>query len=220
MKLVSACLLTVLLTVSPAYAQASQPTVPSPRKAFALSLVLPGLGHYHANGGHWRGNATAFALIDVVLMTSTVSAVIREQHRIDSYEALAVSQAQAQIEGKDRTFFLNLASFRSSDAYLDTQLRNRSWDQVDYVSDPAFQWAWQSENAFTQFRDLREEAESLDRRRSLLIATLVANRLISGIIAARKAGRESRASTPDLALALHPTPVANNRPMLHLSLRF
>ena len=119
------------------------------------------------------------------------------------------------MDGKNRTFFLNLASFESSDVYRETMLRNRAWDQIGYVDDPSFQWEWQNEEAYNRFRTLRNDAESLRRRRSILIASLVANRLISGAIAARSAGRSRRAGM-SAALA----PPVDHLPVLSLRVNF
>ena len=162
-------------------------------KAFGLSMVLPGLGHRYVRQGEWSGWAKTYAAADVSLWLSLFGGEWRRDQHIQSYRTLAAGSADADLSGKDRTFFLNLASFTSSDEYRETMLRNRAWDRVDYVDQPGYQWAWESEEDFNRFRDLRDDAESLRRRRSILIASLVANRLISGAIAARSAGRSRRA---------------------------
>ncbi|MEM1093921.1 MAG: hypothetical protein AAGJ10_04905 [Bacteroidota bacterium] len=186
----------------------------SPQKAFALSLVVPGLGHRYAQGGSWQGRATTFALADAALWTSLIASVWRQDYLVESYQTLAASQAGAEIAGKDRTFYLNLASFESSDVYLETQLRNRAWDRIDYVADPSFQWAWSSTEAFADFRGLREDAESLRRRRPILIGLLVANRLVAGLSSIRAVGR---ANAPALAFSAAPE---TGRPVVHMSMRF
>ncbi|GAB5518210.1 MAG: hypothetical protein RhofKO_04610 [Rhodothermales bacterium] len=213
MRVLLVVLLGVLLAV-PAQGQAVSDAARSPQKAFALSLAVPGLGHRYAQGGSWHGGATTFALADAALWTSLIASVWRQDHLIQSYETLAVSQAGADINGKDRTFYLNLASFESSEVYLETQLRNRAWDRIDYVEDPAFQWDWSSTAAFADFRDLRENAESLRRRRPILIGLLVANRLVAGLSSIRAVGR-SNAST--MAFSAAPD---TGRPVMHYSLRF
>ena len=137
---------------------------------------------------------------------------------IQSYQTLAAARADAFVDGKDRTFFLNLATYRSSDEYLAIQLRNRAWNRIDYVSDRAFQWAWQSEEDFLQFRELRDDAESLKLRRSVLIAILVANRLLAGISSIQAANRVNHAK-PELSISLAPPPPAGYLPVLRLGLR-
>ncbi len=189
----------------------------SPARAAALSLLLPGLGQRYVNDGSWKGSATLFALADVAAWVGLARTVAVRNHRIDSYEALATARADAIVDGKDRRFFLNLATYKSSDDYLETQLRNRAWDQLDYVSTREFQWEWTTDDDFLRFRDLRDDAESLDRRSSILVATLVANRLISAIIAVRAAGRsrsEARAT-----VSVYPPAGGHHVPGVRLRLR-
>jgi len=166
----------------------------SAKKALAFSLLLPGLGHKHAENGSWNRTSISYAAADVGLWVALFGGEWHRNHLIDSYTTLARGSAGASTDGKNRTFFLNLASFESSDVFLETVLRNRAWDQIDYVSDPSFQWSWESEQDFERYRDLRDDAESLRRRRSILIASLVANRILSGAISARKTGRRKRMS--------------------------
>ncbi len=184
-------------------------------KAFGLSMILPGLGHRYVNQNNWTGWARTYAAADIGLWLSLIGGEWRRDDLVQSYTTLASGSAQAQVIGKDRTFFLNLASFESSDVYRETMLRNRSWDLIGYVDDPSFQWDWDSREAFNRYRGLRDDAESLRRRRSILIASLVANRLISGAIAARSAGR-SRRSQVTASLA----PPVESAPVLSLRVQF
>ncbi len=173
----------------------------SPATAAALSLLLPGLGQRYANHGSWRGTATIFVIADVATWVGLTRTIQSRNQRINSYTALAASRASAVVDGKDRSFFLNLATYRSSDEYLEIQLRNRAWDQIDYASDPDFRWEWANDEDFLAFRGLRDDAESLDRRKSVLIATLVANRLVSAFVAVRAANRANRTALQSLSLS-------------------
>ena len=155
-------LLLIAQPLKPVAAQdVSERTSRSAGKAFALSLALPGLGHRYAHGGNWNGAATVFALADGALWLAVLGNEWRHGQMIDSYQTLAAGRAAAYVDGKDREFFLNLATFRSSDDYLEIQLRDRAWSEIDYVSERAYQWEWQTEEDFRKFRSLREDAESL-----------------------------------------------------------
>jgi hypothetical protein len=223
---VSATLLAAALLCAPApegraqidKAPASAQGRRAPVKAAALSLVLPGLGQRYANGGRWSTSAGLFAAADVAVWLGLFRTVRTRSSRTDAYRTLAVSGAHADIDGKDRRFFLNLATFRSSDEYLEVQLRNRAWDQLDYVSDPSFQWEWTDEADFLAFRDLRDDAESLGRRRSILVATLVANRVVSALIAMRSASRLD--AMPPTRLGFAPPPRGASWPTVNLQLDF
>lgn len=215
------CLFVLALAAFPALAQQAQPAR-SARKALGLSLLVPGLGHRYAHGGDWDGAASAFAVADAALWLGLVGTQVHRGDLIQSYETLAAARAGADVAGKDRRFFLNLASYRTSDDYREAQLRNRAWDQVDYVADRSYQWAWQSEEDFQQFRALREDAESLRRRRPFLVAGLVANRLLAGITAVRAAGRAAgrAGAAPSVSVSVAPPPPEGTAPVLHLGVRF
>ncbi len=195
-------------------------SAPSPAKAFGLSMLLPGLGHRHANGGTWTAWSGTVAATDAALWIGLFSSTWHRNDVVDSYRTLAAGSAGAELDGKDRTFYLNLASFRSSDEFLETVLRNRAWDQVDYVSDPSFHWSWASEAEFQRYRDLREQDESLGRRRSILIASLVANRIINGLVSARKAGNARAATGSGLGFSAGFAPPVGARPVLSLRLDY
>ena len=190
---------------------------PKAGRAFGLSLLLPGLGHRYAYG-RWTGGGTTFALLDVGLWVGLITGEWRRTQHVESYRTLAASGAGAVLEGKDRTFFLNLATYRSSEEYLDVQLRTRNWDRLEDVSDPSDQWSWASQDDFEQYRELREDAESLTRRRSIIIAALVTNRLLSGLISARKAHVAGRALEYDLGIG--PPTSDDAPPQVKLSVRF
>lgn len=187
---------------------------PSAKKAFALSLVLPGLGHRHAEGGRWSTWGTAFAVADVGLWVSLFTGESKRDHLVQSYQTLARTAAGADISGKDRAYFLALASYPSSEAFREAMLRTRQWDRIDYAERPGYDWAWNTGDNFSRYRSLREDAESLRRRRSVVIASLVANRIISGIVAARKASvsRRSRISVRMGA------PLVGGSPLVHVKI--
>jgi len=188
----------------------------SPPKAFGLSLILPGLGQRYVNGGQWRGWATTFALADAGLWVALFGSEWHSDQLIESYTTLAATSASADVHGKDRSYFLNLATYRSSQEFLDVVLRNRAWDQIGYVDSPSFQWDWSNEQDFFRYRELRDDAETLRRRRSVIIASLVANRLISGIMAAWKA---TRINTQNMTISLGPPPPYSSLPRLRLKAR-
>lgn len=202
------------LLVAPVAAQEAPRRV-VPAKAFAASLLLPGLGHRYVQDRSWRGRATFFVGLDVGLWAGLFGAGWRQDQRVQSYQTLAASRAGVIVDGKDRAFYLNLATYLSSETYLDAQLRNRSWDRIEYVNTPEFQWRWASVEDFEQFRELRDDAETFGRRRSVYAALLVANRLLSGISAVVQAGK---ANARPISIALAPPPIEGSVPTVHLSI--
>ena len=191
----------------------------APGKAAAMSLLLPGLGHRYVNNGSWRGAASFFVLAETGFWLSLLGADWQQNQAVESYRTLAVSRANAQLDGKDRRFFLTLGVYMSSDAYREDQLRRRLWDQVNYVSDPAFQWQWASEEDLQTYRQLRDDADAWGRRRTLFISTLVANRLLAALTSMRAARRANNA-VPDLSLSLTPPVRPTEKPTVNLVVRF
>jgi len=169
--------------------------------------------------GRWSGAASFFGLIDVSFWLSLFGADWRHGQVVESYRTLAISRAGADLDGKDRRFLLNLGLFLSSDAFRETQLRNRAWDQVDYVSDPAFQWRWASEADFLDYRALRDDADAWSRRRTLFISMLVANRFLAALTALRAARRANNAE-PDVSLSLAPSPYDAGVPVVRLHMQW
>lgn len=216
------CFALIMLLLMLAQPLSAQDTVmppgdgPAAGKAFLRSIVLPGWGHQYAQNGSWRGKATLFAGADVGLWLGLANSIWRRDHLIQNYQTLAVSQANASIEGKDRSFYLNLATYRSSDDYLTAQLRNRAWDRIDYVSDPAFQWNWAAEEDFFAYREMREDAETFRRRRSLFIALLVGNRLLAGLSSIQAANK----AQPAVSFSLGPPPQTERWPILNAQINF
>ena len=191
-------------------------------KAFALSLLAPGLGHRHARNGNWGRWGTAFALTDAGLWTGLLGATWRRNHLVESYRTMATRHADVDPAGKDRTFYLHAATYRSSQAFTDAQYRNGApTEQLGYAADPAFQWRWDTDEHFFRFRELREDAESLRRRRSILIASLAANRLLAGISALRAVGRTNQAAARHrFETRLGAPPAGTNAPLVQVRYTF
>lgn len=189
----------------------------SGKQAFLRSVLLPGLGHRYARG-RWERSGVVFTATETLLWLNLFGGEFRRNYLVDSYTTLAATSADADVSGKDRTFFLNLASFESSDEYLGVMLRTRQWDRIGYVSDPAFFWDWETTEDFARYRELRDDAESLRRRRSILIASLVANRVVSGILSARRVGKVNDAAR--LTVEFAPPPRGSTVPVARLCVTF
>lgn len=216
---ISALLLT--LAPQPLLAQ-STPTAPTEEKsglkAFALNLLLPGLGQRYLNDGDWSGWATVFTGADVSLALGLAGTIWHRQQQIAAYRTLAAGSAGARIEGKNRAFFLQMTAYRSQEAYVKELLRTRRWDQVDVASDAARSWSWSSEDAWERYKSARSKADALSRRRSVLITALVANRLLSGVLALLQARGDGNA--PQTAVTVRPGPNGQLSPRLTMQFRW
>jgi hypothetical protein len=201
-----------------AQAQTTTGVQKSGKKAFALSLILPGLGHQYAHDG-WSRTALFFSTTDISLILGLVNAQWREGDLIQNYETLGALEAGAQVKDKSRAFFLNLGAHTSSNAYVDFLLRTRNWDRLATAEDPAFTWQWTTEDGRLQYRALRDDAETFGRRVTLFTSMLVANRLIAGLTSIR-AVRKQNNRTLQTTLSLRPPPGRSALPIAHVSLRW
>ena len=162
-------------------------------RAAALSILLPGLGHSYVNNGSWRGTAGYLVLAEAGMWLGLATSHWQRRQSIQSYRTYAATHAGAQLQGKDRRFLVALGSYMSSDEYQAFHLRQRRWDQVGYVSDPAFRWHWRSETDMMTYQALRRSADTWTRRRIVFLATLVTNRALAALSAARSARRQGSA---------------------------
>ena len=157
----------------------------SGKKAFALSLLLPGLGQRYANGGNWNASGTLFALIDAGSWTTLAGANWRERHYTESFENLAMAHAGAQVSGQSRALLLNVGQYNSSAEYVEFLLRARAWDRLEAAEAPDQQWEWDDEANRLKYRELRADADKMQRRTTWMAAILVGNRFISALSALR-----------------------------------
>lgn len=184
--------------------------------AFGLSLLVPGLGHRYASG-HWNTVATMHGLADAALWAGLVDANLQIGRAEESFETLAVSAGGAEGTDRSRGFYLNMATFRSSEEYIQQLLRNRAWSELEQARLPQNQWEWETEEDFQDFRDIREDAESLRRRRPIFLAMLAGNRILAGIGAIR-ASRSFNRSQAEVSLGM--PPAGSSLPTVNMSLRF
>ncbi len=206
----------LLLTFLSGRASAQEVGGKSPGKAAALSLLAPGFGHRYVHEGRWQGSAAYYVLADASFWLSLVGVEWHAQQTAESYRTLATSRAGVSLADKDRRFLINLGLYRSSEEYREDHLRRRLWDRIYYVDVPGFQWEWQSEEDLMRYRSLREEADTWERRRILLISALATNRILAvmtSLLAARRQG-------PNLVLAVAPPPAQTRWPIVHFTVGF
>ncbi len=207
-------LLSVFVLIGTLSTEIAAQSSPSAGGALFRSLVIPGWGHKYSNQGQWNGGAKFHIGIEASLWTGLIGSVRAESQAIQAYESWATSKADVTLKGRNRSFVLNVANYDSDEAYREALLRNRAWDVLDSVSGENFNWEWESEEARNEFRSLRDEADSLDRRQTFLMISLLGNRLVSGFNALRNARRNPESFSAKLV------PIFYERgklPQIHIS---
>jgi hypothetical protein len=187
--------------------------------AFLRSVVLPGWGHQYVNSGSWKGKATVYAATDAGLWIGLASTIMRKNRLTQSYQTLAATKAGAQIEGKDRAFFLSLAGFATSADRVQQLQWNRNWTGAEEAAKAENAWSWKTTADQELYAQTRNRAESMRRQKPMLIGLLVTNRVISGVTSVLDERRKNKKGNRT-ALSLDMPLGQTNVPSFNLSVRF
>ena len=177
----------------------------SRRKAFFLSLLLPGLGQ-RASGHH--GRARAFFGIEAAIWLSAGGFWLVGEMREDDYRQYAAVRAGADLSQDSEDYYQMVADYRSSDDYnVDVRRDARAIypddraRQLGYIAQHSIggsaAWGWPDDEAQWQYRYFRHDALSAKRTSVLLTGWAVVNRVVSAIEAARSVGGEGSVGKGD-----------------------
>ncbi len=170
-------------------AQPNSDSGPSARVAFFKSLAVPGWGHYYVDKSDWtRGKYHLGA--DVMLIFSFFGLNIHSNNLQQNWYGYARSEAGINIENRNRIIQLAVGDFNNLAAYNDYQLRTRNWDQL-LEDRPENRWNWSTDDARSEYNDIRNRFENIDQQLPALIGLMVVNRVASAISAYNRAGNIS-----------------------------
>lgn len=189
-------------------------TQPSGGKAFLRSFLIPGWGQYSVQRT-WTPRATLHLGSELGLWVGLISTSRRARYYVDAYERQAATQASAQLDGKSRTYLLNVANYESSAAYVSALRLARQWAVADVYSKPEYYWAWGSTTERKSYATLRDKADQMSRQRGMLIALIAGNHLWSAINAVRTTKRKSSAAQVHFG-----TDAISQKPVLRAEIRF
>lgn len=172
--------------------------LPSPRGAFLRSMVLPGWGHQYIDKTDWKRGQYHMAA-DAAMILSYIGIKSRVSYLEGNLETFAQSNANADLQNKDRSFFLAIANFDNLDEYNDFQLRTRNWNNL-LADTPENQWNWNNDGDRSDYQDMRERIDKNKNQLPALVTLMVANRVISGLNAFVRA-RKIWSNPPDASLS-------------------
>lgn len=144
-----------------------------------LSLLLPGAGHYYLDrmdagqyfllgeGASWLGLAGV----------NVYGNIIR-----DNAETFASDYANANINGKDDEYFVNIGNYKSIYDYNNEKLSFGEYDKI-YTDIDNFYWNWDSENNQFRYKAQRGESERIKNTSIIFASALIVNRIASAISA-------------------------------------
>jgi len=153
-------------------------------RAVLYSLILPGMGEWYADnlstGKYFLG--TEIALWASVYGLNAYGNWIRDDAR-----AFAQTHAGVDWAGKDDQFLVNVANFNSREEYNEKKMRDRDINAI--YRDETYAWQWESDEKRQEFRDMRVRSDRMLNGVKFVGAAIVANHIVSAIIAGNSASR-------------------------------
>ncbi|MFH1007865.1 MAG: hypothetical protein V1800_10250 [Candidatus Latescibacterota bacterium] len=184
-----ACLLMVGLVSAGIGIGAADAQERSGRKAFFLSLLVPGAGQYYAGERTW---AKSFLISEGMLWLGYAGFRRYQAWRENDYRVFATVHAGVNPQGKDAAFFDHVGFYDSAAE------RNGviSWEEGPeaplYAEGSQSSWAWDSEASRLTFRSLRSASMTARERSRYVVGGLILNHVMSAIQAGRSAVSEGK----------------------------
>ncbi len=149
--------------------------------AVLYSLLLPGMGELYADGF----DEGQYSLIAEGGLWLTYFSFQQYGNWLQTdARNFATAHAGASLNDKQDQFFVNLGNFNDTYDYNEKKLRDRDLEKVYDVNGSYF-WRWDSDQNRKDYRAMRVSSERVLNNSQFVIATIIVNRLISAINAAR-----------------------------------
>ena len=189
----------------------ARPQRKSLKKAFFLSLLLPGAGEYYSGS---KAQARAFLGAEAAIWSfAGYSKFQGEMWRRDYRNYAALKAGANPLIGED-LYYQSIYEYPTSAIYNEeiwAEARLMYPDdpqaQAAYVSDKLYtgqdDWAWQTAAEWYQYRGLRVKSQEALHRISYSYAAALLNRLLSSVNATRLARQHNRTSLRRAGLLDH-----------------
>lgn len=179
----------------------ARPKKKSLKKAFFLSLVLPGAGEYYSGS---KVQARAFLGAEAAIWSFAGYSKFQGEMWRRDYRNYAALKAGANSLVGDDLYYQSIYEYPTSAIYNEeiwAEARLMYPDdplaQEAYVSDKLYtgqdDWTWQTAAEWYQYRGLRVKSQEALHRISYSYAAALLNRLLSSVNAARLARQHNRA---------------------------
>lgn len=165
--------------------------------AVGLSLILPGSGEWYA-GNFQTGRY--FMGADAALWLTYGAFVWQGEWIRDDARTYAGQHSDADFDGKDEQFGVNVGNFMTTDDYNQAKLKNREFALLYLES--GFSWSWDEESNRIRYRSLRIKSDQMFQNSRFVVGALVVNRIISAFSAWRSAARYNKDAEADGAWRL------------------
>jgi hypothetical protein len=175
----------------------------SARKAFFLSLLVPGSGEYYAGQ---KGYTKGFVAAEAVIWSAALYNKYQGDMRRRDYISYSAQQAGSNSGRTDDFYYQNVYEWPNSYWYNEDQWRQARelypYDpaaQQAYVADKLYSeedsWAWQNYDQWFYYRGIRVKSRNYLHRISYSVGASVFNHMLSAVNAARLAKRFNKQSS-------------------------
>ena len=143
------------------------------------SLVFPGWGELKMEESK---RAKMFMATDLSIIATYLLGKSFNRWYIDKYLAYGTLYADADMNGKDYAYIVNMSNYDSMDSYNHSMMIQHNANAFDEIyTDQEYNWEWDSVADRNKFNDLRENSLIAEKIAEFAVAGLILNRVASAI---------------------------------------
>ena len=143
------------------------------------SLVFPGWGEIKLEE---TKRAKIFMSTDLSIIATYLLGKSFNRWYIDKYLAYGTLYADADMNGKDYAYIVNMSNYDSMDSYNHSMMIQHNANAFDEIyTDQEYNWEWDSVADRNKFNDLRENSLIAEKIAEFAVAGLILNRVASAI---------------------------------------
>ena len=143
------------------------------------SLVFPGWGELKMEE---TKRAKIFMATDLSIIATYLLGKSFNRWYIDKYLAYGTLYADADMNGKEYAYIVNMSNYDSMDDYNHSMMIQHNANAFDDIyTDQEYNWQWDSTADRNKFNDLRENSLIAEKIAEFAVAGLIINRVASAI---------------------------------------
>ncbi|MCH9032588.1 MAG: hypothetical protein IIB00_10065 [candidate division Zixibacteria bacterium] len=150
-------------------------------KALALSIILPGAGHWYVGD---QKSARVFMGIETGIWLGYLGFRSYGSWKENDFIRFAQEHAGIDPEGKDDEFYRTITFYDNREQY---NALGRAFDPElpFFPSGPEFDWRWDSPESQEMYRELNNDQRSAIRNSEFMFVAAAVNRLAAALLAIR-----------------------------------
>ena len=143
------------------------------------SLILPGWGELKMQENK---KAKVFMGADLAIIATYLLGKSFNRWYIDRYTAYGTLHGDADMNGKNYTFIVNMSNYDSMEDYNHNMMIHHNANYFDDIyEDPSYYWQWDSTDNRINFNDMRQSSLIAEKFAEFAVAGLILNRIASAI---------------------------------------